>query len=233
MMIDRQFISHRYIRGQGIEIGAFHNPFPVNPQMKVTYVDRYPYEHLANWRDRDESIRGKEITRVDVIDDGMFLNAFANESQDFVLSSHHLEHCWNPIVTIFNHLRVLKKDGVIFYAVPDKRFTFDKKRPLSKLSDVQTIFQTSSESDVARQILINQWEEYLHLVDGLSLEEARKKARYESDPKSLDIHWFCWDAIKLVGLISLANDLINIAIDIDIELFARAGHENFVVLRKL
>lgn len=227
-MINRQFISQYYIRGKGIEIGAFHNPFPVNSQMQVTYVDRYSYEHLAKWRDSDHTIQGKEITRVDVIDDGMWLKKFEDNSQDFVLSSHHLEHCWNPLATIENHLRVLKKGGYIFYAVPDMRFTFDKKRPLCLEEQERKVFW---EKDEASKILRDQYTEYLIYVDSIPRDEALIKCNEITmkDIKSIDIHWFCWDATRLLRLIAGAP----ISSNFDIELFSRAGHENFVVLRKL
>ena len=61
-----------------------------------------------------------------------------DESLDFVCSSHVTEHIANPLKAIAEWKRVIKKGGVIYVGVPDKRHTFDHKRsrtPLSHLID--------------------------------------------------------------------------------------------------
>lgn len=228
MTIDRLFISHQYIRGKGIEIGAWHNPFPLNPQMQVTYVDRYPYEELIKMRDNDPAIQGKAISRVDVVDDGMWLKKFENESQDFVLSSHQLEHCWSPIAAIRSHFRVLKPGGLIFYAIPDKRFTFDRTRETSEISD---LVDDTDEETYLKVDLAERYVDYLVGVDKKSYDDASAIAdTLDLEAlKKLDIHWFCWTALSLAEMFST---ILHVE-DFDIELFSRAGHENFVVLRKL
>lgn len=227
MTIDRLFISHQYIRGKGIEIGAWHNPFPVNPQMQVTYVDRYPYEELIKMRDNDPAIQGKAISRVDVVDDGMWLEKFEDGLQDFVLSSHQLEHCWNPLATIENHLRVLKPGGRIFYAVPDMRFTFDKERNRSQCAyDVIDIYNDDA---MTEEILEKQYTDYLINVDHKSDDEIDDILAKDPILTALDIHWFTWDANDLADTMAYAGFQFKA----EIELFSRAGHENFVVLRKL
>ena len=42
----------------------------------------------------------------------------------------------NPIGTIETHLGKLKPGGVLFYAVPDKRFTFDFRREVTPLAEM-------------------------------------------------------------------------------------------------
>ena len=62
---------------------------------------------------------------MDVIDNGETLQTLPDARQDFVVANHFLEHCQDPIGTIVNHFRVLKPGGVLFMAVPDKRWSFD------------------------------------------------------------------------------------------------------------
>ena len=38
--IDRESVANAYIKGNGIEIGALHNPLKVSPAAHVKYVDR-------------------------------------------------------------------------------------------------------------------------------------------------------------------------------------------------
>ena len=55
---------------------------------------RREYPELTDWN----------LTPVDVVDDGEKLLTIAEESQDFIVANHFLEHCENPIRTIETHL---------------------------------------------------------------------------------------------------------------------------------
>jgi SAM-dependent methyltransferase len=68
------------------------------------------------------------------VNDGELLLSFEPESVDFIVANHFLEHCEDPIGTIENHLSKLRPGGVLFYAIPDKRYTFDFRRPRTSLS---------------------------------------------------------------------------------------------------
>lgn len=59
------------------------------------------------------------------------LTGIADGSYDFILASHVLEHTANPLKTIAEWLRVLRPGGALVIIVPDKKTTFDHKRPLT------------------------------------------------------------------------------------------------------
>lgn len=52
---------------------------------------------------------------------------------DFVLSSHCLEHCANPIKALREWKRVVRPGGAIIIILPHYRYTFDHRRPLTTL----------------------------------------------------------------------------------------------------
>jgi SAM-dependent methyltransferase len=54
-------------------------------------------------------------------------------SYDFVLSSHCLEHCANPIKALKEWQRVVHPGGAIIVILPHFRDTFDHRRPLTSL----------------------------------------------------------------------------------------------------
>ena len=62
------------------------------------------------------------LVNVNIVDDGEKLTAFEPNSQDFIIANHFLEHTQDPIGTVRRHLEVLRPDGVLYMAVPDRRF---------------------------------------------------------------------------------------------------------------
>ena len=121
----RKRIAHRWLSGNGIEIGALHNPLTTNHKTNVTYVDRIDNDELLRHYSK---LSSRSIVHVDIVDDGESLSSINDMSQDFVIANHILEHCINPIGALKTWLRVLKFGGIAYIAVPDKRFTFDYKR---------------------------------------------------------------------------------------------------------
>jgi SAM-dependent methyltransferase len=237
MFITRQSLSP-FIIGKGIEIGAYHNPWPVQPGVDVTYVDKHPYDKLIEMRNNDPWLGpNKPISRVDIVDDGEFLSSIPDASQDFVLSSHQLEHCFSPLTAIKNHLRVLKPGGKIFYVVPDKRFTFDKDRTITsitRLLEVHLLVTLNLEVEI-KKIKLDLYSSYYKIVDKVP-EELLKEKCESSYEQNVDIHFHCWDNVALLDIFNIFNggsrngDLGKTPFEM--QLFSRAGHENFVVLTK-
>lgn len=121
-MLDRWNICDRiaegFCLGAGIEIGAFSQP--VNTPGKTTYVDRVNDMSMFYPNRKEEN---KIIP--DVIDNGESLTKFEDNSQDYVITRHVFEHFKNPLMALHNWDRVLKKNGIIYMTVPDKRYMFD------------------------------------------------------------------------------------------------------------
>jgi hypothetical protein len=73
------------------------NPLFVLPDVQVKYIDRYTIAELR-YQVRDiPLLRDKPMVAVDVLDDGAALATVPDESQDFVIANHILEHVQNPI----------------------------------------------------------------------------------------------------------------------------------------
>ena len=89
----------------------------------MTYVDRMAEDQL---RGHYPELSDFPLVKVDVIDDGEKLSTFEPGSQDFIIANHFLEHTQDPIGTMARFLEVLRPRGILFMAVPDKRYTFDK-----------------------------------------------------------------------------------------------------------
>jgi SAM-dependent methyltransferase len=71
------------------------------------------------------------------------LQGVASNKYDFLLASHCLEHCANPLKTVEEWLRVIKPGGCILMILPDKRHTFDHKRPTTSFAHLLADYNNS------------------------------------------------------------------------------------------
>lgn len=124
----REWLAAQYLKGQGIEIGAKSLPLKVPRGVKVKYLDHLNEKGLAK---KYPSVPTKDLVNVDIVDDGERLGRVKDNSQDFIIANHFVEHTLDPIQTIENMYSKLKPNGILYIALPDKRLTFDKPRRLT------------------------------------------------------------------------------------------------------
>ncbi|HEX3624933.1 MAG TPA: glycosyltransferase [Verrucomicrobiae bacterium] len=126
-------LAHQFLDGlEGLEIGgSSHNPFG----LKTKNVD-YTADLMTVHKEEEVKMCGRALS-VDIVAPGDALPV-ADGSQDFVISSHVIEHFFDPIKAIKEWLRVVRPGGFIFIIAPHKERTFDKTRtrtPLAELLD--------------------------------------------------------------------------------------------------
>ena len=80
--------------GSGLEIGALQMPLRLPAGASVRYVDRFDVEEL---RSHYPELDDFELVAPDVIDDGEVLGTIPDESADFLIANHMIEHCEDPI----------------------------------------------------------------------------------------------------------------------------------------
>ena len=150
-----------YLRGAGLEIGALHEPFAVPAGVKMTYVDTLTVEQATALF---PEIDAAKITKADrILDlDREGLSAFPDESFDFVIISHVLEHLANPLKAVGEVFRVVRIGGHAVVAIPDMRFTFDKNRALTPFAH---LFE-----DFKNQVTESSDEHYLDFLRGVAPE---------------------------------------------------------------
>jgi SAM-dependent methyltransferase len=134
-------LAHKLLDGlSGIEIGASaHNPFGLN----TINVDRSAKTESI-YTDEEMRICG-EIARVDVVAEGDNL-PFPDKSFDFVISSHVIEHFYNPLKVLKEWERVARR--FIFIICPHKNRTFDEGKPTTTL---QELIERAEESNENRE----------------------------------------------------------------------------------
>ncbi|KAI1709427.1 methyltransferase domain-containing protein [Ditylenchus destructor] len=126
-------LAHWLLDGlKGIEVGASaHNPFGLD----TINVD---FTNGTSIFKEDEIKRAGKSVKVDALTYGdcLCLLPFPDESQDFVISSHVIEHFYDPIKTIKEWLRVVKPGGYVYIIAPHKERTFDINQTRTTLNEL-------------------------------------------------------------------------------------------------
>jgi len=175
---DREELSRRYIRGSGLEIGAMHFPLTVCQDVCVKYVD--VNSRLENI-DRHPEIDGSKVVETDYREDGFELASIEDESVDFVIANHVLEHSCNPLGTLQNWSRVLKAKGILFVTVPNYLRCFDKGRKLTLLEHIiEDYYDARSDPESLKQRNREHYREWVEV----SLPNARNSNGSIRLPKS-------------------------------------------------
>lgn len=209
-----------FLRGEGIEIGALHNPLSVPNGVRVRYVDRMSNADLLR---HYPELKGQSLVPVDIVDDGERLTSIPDQSQDFLIASHFLEHCQDPIGTLIQFFRVLKPNGIAYLKIPDKRYTFDRDRPLTPLQHLWDDHEFGPE-----RCRREHFEEYVRFVHEVTdAEEAKHQAQILME-QDFSIHYHVWTQHELLELLlSLRRRL-----SFEIESFCMNRHEMICVLKK-
>lgn len=200
----RRRLAEHYLRGDGIEVGALHQPLAVPRGVRVRYVDRYDVDSL---RRHYPELRGLPLTPVDILDDGETLGSQAAASVDFVIANHFIEHTQNPLATLRNHLRVLRPGGILYLAVPDKRRTFDADRAVTPLAHVLRDLEEGPEW--SREQHFREWSEHVEKAADVEAHAARLMA------EDYSIHFHVWTPEGFEELLVHARDELRMPFAIE------------------
>ncbi|MFL5817585.1 MAG: glycosyltransferase [Conexibacter sp.] len=219
----RAELAARCLRGSGLEIGALSAPLPVPADVRVRYVDRMSVSDL---RRHYPELAEAQLVDVDVVDDGETLASVPDGSQDFVIANHFLEHTADPITTIETHLRKLAPGGMLFYAVPDKRFTFDVRRDVTSIEHMMA--DRTEGPQRSRRQHYEEWVRYVY--DPAPPEDDVPRLAAELDASDYSIHTHVWTQAEFLALVLHCRELFERGFDV--EAVWKDGNELLVVLRK-
>lgn len=191
-------LANRYIRGNGIEIGALQKPTKLNGGCTARYIDRMSIGKLL---EHYPEMAKLPLQAPDIVDDGQQLTHIAEDSQDFAIANHFLEHCPDPIRSIHNMLRMVKVGGILYLAVPDKRHTFDLRRPVTPYMTLKSAYLSGQRT--GRDELFYEW---CHLVYNLPPDQASLRAQHLME-EDYSIHYNVWAASDFLNfLMSMRHD---------------------------
>ena len=123
-------------RLKGLEIGPLDKPLLPKSKYDVKYLDVFSTDVLVNRckpnPNRDES----RVVPLDYVIGNHSISKVVDQKFDYVVASHVIEHLPNMFGWLRDLAKVLNTNGSIFLVIPDYRFTFDMKRPLSSLGEL-------------------------------------------------------------------------------------------------
>jgi ubiquinone/menaquinone biosynthesis C-methylase UbiE len=222
VVVDRTFLAAQYLRGQGIEIGALHVPLRLPSNAHAKYVDRMS---VADLRQHYPELASLNLVNVDIVSNGESLSEIANASQDFCIANHFLEHAQNPLQTLQTLFRVLKPSGVLFMALPDKRFTFDRDRPVTPIQHLVRDFEQGPAWSKQAH-----FEEWVRLVEKVAPDSvAQRVAQLIAEDYS--IHFHAWTQAEMLEMLHAAQTIVGL--HFDIELCLKHRDEFIFILRKV
>lgn len=170
-----KFLKSKFINQNGLEIGgpsfAFTEKGFLPLYSVVGNLDGCNFSNQTVWEGEIKSGLNYKYgvrTGTQFILDGGSLMEIADNSYDFVLSCHSLEHMANPIKALAEWKRIIKDNSYVLLILPHKDNTFDRNRPITHMDHlINDLENNTLENDATH------FQEVLSLHD-LSLDTGIK-----------------------------------------------------------
>jgi 2-polyprenyl-3-methyl-5-hydroxy-6-metoxy-1,4-benzoquinol methylase len=140
MMSDRKhkILNGLNTLGKGLEIGPSYSPVAAKRDgYNVEILDHCTKQDLLA-KYGEHFVDHNAIEEVDYVSSGQpYAELIGNRSTyDWIIASHVIEHVPDLIGFLNNCTDILKQEGILSLAIPDKRYCFDRLRPISGLAQI-------------------------------------------------------------------------------------------------
>ncbi len=197
--------GYKLLTGQGLEIGALHQPAAIPAHCKIEYCDANHREESAKFFPELSINDLVPVTYISDLDT-QGLSIFEDNKFDFVILNHVIEHVANPIKVLGELFRVVKPNGLVVLSAPDKDYTFDKNRALTPYSHLLEEYQ--------QNVSVITDEHYLDFLRGvhpevfqLSEDEIKQRVQFVKDRRE---HAHVWDSRSFAEFLTISFTLLGI-----------------------
>ncbi len=178
--------------GKGIEVGAAASPFPIPLHCSVEYADICPQTTI-----KDRLYPGQDshnLIEPTLITDLEKLEGIEDNSLDFIVACHVIEHVSNVLLALENAYNKLRVGGSLVLVIPDKERTFDKTRELTTLEHLILDYQNpSSKRDREHYV------EFYKLAFPTEPDKLDEKVdKMFSEKGDIHYHTFIYDSFSLM-----------------------------------
>ncbi|MFM0292782.1 MULTISPECIES: class I SAM-dependent methyltransferase [Paraburkholderia] len=230
-------LKHIDLSGVGLEIGPYDQPTVFKSEADVRYLD---------WKDKEQLVQ--ECTHPDMIVDIPDIDYVVHSNRycdyiadkfDYIIANHVMEHAPNMIQWLSDLCDMMQPGGVLFLALPDKKFSFDKYRQDTALSHFVAEYLAGVE-DIPREHQIECEIYYdeafvnkpMHVADKLDMNRIMEKLKA---PPHVGIHSHVFESGTIVSKV-LKPILMMGFVEFNLVDFVPArgetGGEMIIVLRK-
>ncbi|MDQ3159769.1 MAG: class I SAM-dependent methyltransferase [Pseudomonadota bacterium] len=182
---DLREIAAAGLRGIGMEFGSGASPFPVPLRCHMLYADAYSFDTLrANMYPGQTH---QQMVRPDFVTNLQTLKGVADESLDFIVACHVIEHTVSPITALKSCWRALKPGGDLILVVPDMRKTFDHARESTSLQHLIEDYRAPS-----RERDWHHFMEFYTKAFNVNVDADIDTFISAKQDAGADIHYHCW-----------------------------------------
>ena len=137
----RKITAALHLHGKGLEYGPLHRTLLPKPAFDVIYADYADRDFLVAHYAGNVNVDPNLIPDIDIVTRGLPITEFvAEQSLDYVVASHVMEHVPDLLGWLESNLRILKPGGRLAVAFPDRRYCFDIKRRSSTVSEIMAAY---------------------------------------------------------------------------------------------
>lgn len=131
-------LAHKWCQGEGIEVGASaHNAFNLPGARNLVWADEQDFEFYKQQQIEVLGAYAEPDIRAAAESTGL-----PDASQDYVISSHVVEHFPNPIQAFAEWSRIVKPGGIIFMIIPQRNaLPSDMERPISSIGEIVAAYE--------------------------------------------------------------------------------------------
>jgi SAM-dependent methyltransferase len=241
----RELLARHYLRGSGIEVGAFASPLPVPAGVLVQYVDKYTLSDMSEAHTiagltlADFGVDLGTIIQPDIVDDGETLSKVGDYTQDFVIANHVLEHFEDPIQGFKNMMRVLKHDGILYLSLPEMRHSFDRNRQPTPVEHLIRDYEEGpawsreqAYAEFAELFVENGMDKGLFPKHaGAARKDFERRVADELNQAQFSIHFHAWTMHGMIELFTVLKTYLRI--NFEFELIKKNGDEVIFLFRKV
>ncbi len=122
--------------GSGLELGPLTTPIVTKDEGRIFYVDHMSTADLRK-KYANEPVELDQIVTVDyVLGNNTLKKVVGTKKFNYIIASHVIEHVPDVVSWLQEIASILKPNGILALAIPDKRFTFDITRQDSRPADI-------------------------------------------------------------------------------------------------
>ena len=208
-------INKRFLVGSGVEIGPGGSPY----MSGLTLVDKFPLAY-------------PNLDQNKVVNSDASNLPFKDNTFDFLISCHCLEHCPDTIRTLNEWLRIIKKGGFLFLVLPHGDRTFDKGR--NKTTVEHHIRDYNNKVDIYDTDPLEEWENISLKADNpkwLNNDKAKNadgSLNFKWMAEDGKIHYHVWTEDEF----EMLAKYLNLNIEIKLTFFPNRDDSFLMVLSK-